>query len=81
MRQVSLRGVQDLFASTICPASLDTRIQISEDISEMRTQLRKQVNRVRELRIKKLEEPGKLTGLCKHFLSDNVFDRCILRSR
>ena len=40
------------------PGALESRAQIEEDISEMREQIRKQVNRVRELRVKKVEEPG-----------------------
>ena len=40
------------------PASLESRAQISEDLTEMREQLRKQVIRLRELRIRKVEEPG-----------------------
>lgn len=44
------------------PASLESRAQISEDLTEMREQLRKQVARLRELRIRKVEEPGKLSA-------------------
>lgn len=42
----------------VYPATLDTRVQIAEDLEEMRSQLHKQVNRLRELRVKKEEEPG-----------------------
>lgn len=40
------------------PGALDARTQIAEDLKEMREQLRKQVNRLRDLRVKKIEEPG-----------------------
>ena len=42
----------------IHPALLESRGQISEDIAEMKEQIRKQLLRLRELRIKKVEEPG-----------------------
>ena len=45
------------------PASLQSRAQISEDLTEMREQLRKQVIRLRELRIRKVEEPGECSAL------------------
>ena len=40
------------------PGALDSRTQIAEDLGEMREQLRKQLTRIRELRVKKVEEPG-----------------------
>ena len=40
------------------PGALDSRTQIAEDLNEMREQLRKQLARIRELRVKKVEEPG-----------------------
>ena len=42
------------------PGALESRAQIAEEINEMREQLRKQLSRIRELRIKKVEEPGTL---------------------
>ena len=57
--QITLHGVPDLVLEILHPASLDSRTQISEDLEEMWTQLRKQVARLRELRVKKIEEPGK----------------------
>ena len=42
----------------IHPALLESRGQITEDITEMKEQIRKQLVRLRELRIKKVEEPG-----------------------
>jgi hypothetical protein len=47
-----------LVEDVIHPVAFESQAQISEDIGEMREQLRKQVNRLRELRIKKIEEPG-----------------------
>ncbi len=42
----------------VYPAALESKAQIAEDITEMKEQLSKQVNRLRELRIKKVEDPG-----------------------
>ena len=42
----------------IHPGALESKAQIDEDLNEMREQLRKQLIRIRELRIKKVEEPG-----------------------
>lgn len=44
----------------IHPGALDSRAQITDDVGEMREQLRKQLNRIRELRIKKIIEPGEI---------------------
>lgn len=46
----------------IHPAALESRAQISEDLNEMREQLRKQRNRIKELRIRKVEEPDAFYG-------------------
>jgi elongator complex protein 1 len=56
--QVTLHGTQDMLTDIIYPGSLESRAQLEEDLNEMREQLRKQVHRLRELRIKKVEEPG-----------------------
>lgn len=56
--QISLNAMPELIEDVVYPASLEARSQIGEDIQEMREQIRKQVNRLRELRIKKVEEPG-----------------------
>lgn len=61
-RQVSLNSVPELLEDILYPAALESRAQISEDIGEMREQLRKQVNRLHELRLKKVEEPGSHPG-------------------
>ena len=42
----------------IHPALLESQAQFTEDITEMKEQIRKQLVRLRELRIKKIEEPG-----------------------
>ncbi|TFK44978.1 IKI3 family-domain-containing protein [Crucibulum laeve] len=52
----------ELIENIVFPAALESRSQISEDLSEMKEQLRKQVNRLRELRIKKVEEPDAFYG-------------------
>jgi elongator complex protein 1 len=53
-----LNGTPELLEDVVHPALLESQAQISEDIGEMQEQIRKQVTRLRELRIKKIEEPG-----------------------
>jgi elongator complex protein 1 len=48
----------ELLEDVIYPAALESCAQIVEDINECKEQLRKQLDRLRELRIKKVEEPG-----------------------
>jgi len=60
--QTSLNSVPELLEEIIYPAALDSRAQIAEDIGEMQEQLRKQRSRLRELRVKKEEEPGNLSS-------------------
>ena len=47
-----------LIEEIIHPGALETKSQLAEDLSEMKSQLSKQVARVRELRVKKVEQPG-----------------------
>ena len=42
----------------IYPGALETKLQLAEDLGEMKSQLSKQVARVRELRVNKVEQPG-----------------------
>ncbi|KAJ7630747.1 pol II transcription elongation factor [Roridomyces roridus] len=56
-RITTLTGSQQLMEDVIYPGALESRAQISEDIGEMREQLRKQLARLRDLRVKKAEEP------------------------
>jgi len=55
-------------------------MQILEDLNECKEQLLKQFNRLRELRIKKVEEPGRLLSLMIVYAAanENLF-RCVLR--
>ncbi|TFK65584.1 IkappaB kinase complex, IKAP component [Pluteus cervinus] len=46
-----------LLEEIIHPGALDSRAQIAEDLREMQEQLDKQRSRLRELRVKKVEEP------------------------
>lgn len=66
--QISLNSVPELLEDVVHPALLESRVLITEDISDMREQIRKQLIRLRELRIKKVEEPGEfdqlLSGMC-----------------
>lgn len=60
--QITLHECPGLLEEIINPAVLEARSQIAEDLTEMREQLQKQVARLRELRIKKVEEPGTTTA-------------------
>lgn len=60
LAQATRHSRPELLEEIIHPGTLESRAQISEEIGEMRQQLRKQVVRVRELRVRKVEEPGKL---------------------
>ncbi|KAI0314583.1 IKI3 family-domain-containing protein [Amylostereum chailletii] len=62
-RVATLRSRPELLEEIIQPGTLETRAQISEDLNEMREQLRKQVLRVNELRIRKVEEPEAFYGV------------------
>ncbi|KAL5512586.1 hypothetical protein ACEPAG_3239 [Sanghuangporus baumii] len=62
-RIISLHREPSLLEEIVQPATLDTCAQISEDLDEMRTQIRKQLERIRELRIKKTDEPDAFYGL------------------
>lgn len=69
--QIALRERPELLEKIINPAVLEARNQITEDLTEMREQLQKQLARLRELRIKKVEQPGTL--------SDSVFPPFLMR--
>ncbi|CAK5281923.1 unnamed protein product [Mycena citricolor] len=56
-RLITLNKEDALLVDVVHPAALESRAQISEDLSEMRDQLRKQLERVKELRVKKAEAP------------------------
>ncbi|KAF7290054.1 polymerase II transcription elongation factor [Mycena chlorophos] len=61
-RVATLHEASELLTDVIHPAALESRSQIAEDLEEMKEQLRKQLNRIRELRVKKLEEPDAFYG-------------------
>ncbi|TRM68918.1 IKI3 family-domain-containing protein [Schizophyllum amplum] len=61
-RIITLHSRPELLEDIVHPGALESRAQIGEDISEMREQIRKQVRRVRELRVKKTEEPDAFYG-------------------
>jgi hypothetical protein len=61
--QIALHEHHEILEEIIDPAVLEARNQIAEDLTEMREQLQKQIARLRELRIKKVEEPGTLIAL------------------
>ncbi|KAJ7125399.1 IKI3 family-domain-containing protein [Mycena epipterygia] len=62
-RIATFTGSETLLIDIIHPGALESRAQISEDISEMKDQLRKQHHRTRELRVKKAEEPDAFYGM------------------
>jgi len=61
-RIISLNSVPELLEDVVHPALMESREQISEDIAEMKEQIQKQLVRLRELRIKKIEEPHLFYG-------------------
>lgn len=62
-RIITLHAKPELIDQLLLPCTLDCRSQIGDDINEMREQLRKQVARLTELRIKKVEEPDTFYNL------------------
>ncbi|TCD69585.1 hypothetical protein EIP91_007007 [Steccherinum ochraceum] len=62
-RVIALHTLPELLEEIVYPGALDTRAQIAEEIGEMKDQLRKQVERLKELRIKKVEEPDSFYGV------------------
>jgi len=61
-RIVSLYATPELLEEIIHPGALETKSQLVEDLGEMKSQLSKQVARVQELRIKKVEQPETFYG-------------------
>lgn len=57
--KITLHSVPDFVMDIIYPGALESCAQLVEDIHEMTEQLCKQVQRLRELRVRKVEEPGK----------------------
>lgn len=57
-RQIVTNSKLDLLEDVVYPGALECRALIAEELNEMREQLRKQRTRVRELRVRKVEEPG-----------------------
>ncbi|KZT69682.1 IkappaB kinase complex, IKAP component [Daedalea quercina L-15889] len=62
-RIIFLRPCPGLLVDIVHPGALDCRAQLAEDMHEMREQLRKQVTRLRELRVRKVEEPNAFYGV------------------
>ncbi|KAI0253762.1 IKI3 family-domain-containing protein [Lactifluus subvellereus] len=61
-RIIALHGRPEILEEIIDPAVLEARSQIAEDLVEMHEQLQKQVARLRDLRIKKVQEPEEFYG-------------------
>ncbi|KAH9915816.1 IKI3 family-domain-containing protein [Fomitopsis serialis] len=62
-RIIALRSHPELLVDIVYPGGLECRAQLAEDLREMREQLRKQVARLRELRVRKIEEPDAFYGV------------------
>ncbi|OBZ69676.1 Elongator complex protein 1 [Grifola frondosa] len=62
-RIITLYRKPELLIEIVYPGALECRAQIAEDVGEMRDQLRKQVQRLRELRVRKVEEPDAFYGV------------------
>ncbi|KAF8845970.1 pol II transcription elongation factor [Paxillus ammoniavirescens] len=61
-RIVSLHSKPELLEDVILPGAFESRSQLADDLTEMREQLHKQVSRLKELRVKKVEEPDAFYG-------------------
>lgn len=48
----------DLVETILHPEALEVRYQIGEDATELKEQLEKQVERLKELKVKKATDPG-----------------------
>ncbi|KAM5537957.1 hypothetical protein V8D89_008433 [Ganoderma adspersum] len=62
-RIIVLHRRPELLEDIVYPGALECRARLAEELSEMRDQLRKQVNRIRELRVRKVEEPDAFYGV------------------
>ncbi len=58
--QITLKRQPELLEEIVHPGTLECRAHVAEELAEMREQLRKQLARIRELRVRKVEEPGAL---------------------
>ncbi|KAJ3932076.1 MAG: IkappaB kinase complex IKAP component [Lentinula lateritia] len=62
LRITTLKRESKLIEDVVHPGALESMAQIVEDVTEMKEQLNKQLNRIRELRVKKVEEPDEFYG-------------------
>ncbi|KAH9935182.1 IkappaB kinase complex IKAP component [Epithele typhae] len=62
-RIIALHREPQLLDEIVHPGTLECRARIGEELGEMREQLRKQLQRVRELRVRKVEEPDAFYGV------------------
>lgn len=79
-----MHSTTELFEDVVLPGALETRSQLADDLVEMRDQLRKQVARLQELRIKKVEQPGTLFPSYRFEfdgVSNTGLPRCLLWHR
>ena len=59
LAKTTLAKQPELLVDIVYPGALESLTHVADDILEMKEQLRNQLNRIQELRIKKVEEPGK----------------------
>ncbi|KAJ4471530.1 IkappaB kinase complex IKAP component [Lentinula aciculospora] len=63
LRIITLKQEPQLVEDVIHPGALESKAQIDENLTEMKEQLRKQLSRIRELRVRKIEEPDEFYGV------------------
>lgn len=56
--QIALRAVPALLEEVVAPGALELCAQLMDELGEMRETLQTQAGRLRELRVKKAQEPG-----------------------
>ncbi|KAF9222466.1 pol II transcription elongation factor [Gyrodon lividus] len=61
-RIIYLHSKPELLEDVVLPGAFENRSQLADDLNEMREQLHKQVARLKELRVKKAEEPDAFYG-------------------
>ncbi|THG94781.1 hypothetical protein EW026_g6757 [Hermanssonia centrifuga] len=62
-RIITMHSMLGLLEEIVYPGALESRAQIAEELGEIKEQLKKQVARLRELRVKKVEEPDAFYGV------------------
>jgi hypothetical protein len=78
--QDELEVPEDLVETIVLPGLFEATVQIKEDLSEIHSQIEKQRTRVRELRERKLADPGTSRSISVVTPAQELIsDRCLLR--